>query len=524
MLKYIRGLILVAVILIANAYVPPTYAASATVMITHIQAGGAGAALQELIVLYNNSVEEVDISGWCIKNKSGEWLGCFNPEHSGYGFYLAGKGYATIASRDLAVALQPQRLSLVYISLNGSSGAIVGSSDTVTLVDQHGMSVDTHSWTTPLAGGSILARMPNAEGSAYIDTDQSSDWYVATLQSVPSDGVRYRGELFDFCPNIEGMQVEVPEGLEIRWDGQCFPPPLPLLITELLPNASGTDDGKEFIEIYNPNDYDINLDGYSLNVGPSFEKSYTFPYASVVGAKSYAAFDNTVIGYSLLNSSSRVQLMRDIEISDETPAYLDPKEDAAWALIEGTWQYTEHPTPGTENRVPPFPDITVDTPPESSLKPCAPNQYRHPDTNRCRLIEVATTPVPCKVGQYRSKETNRCRNIVSSTNTPKPCNEDQERNPETGRCRKIAVATVPMPCKEGQERNPETNRCRTIVAITKADYAVLGTQTSSNGSWYIWAAIAGLILAALGYAVWEWRYEIGKFLSAISSRFARKRK
>jgi hypothetical protein len=498
MLKYIRGLILVVAVLVANAYVPPTYAASANVLITHIQAGGAGAALQELIMLYNNSVDEINISGWCIKNKTSEELGCFRPEHPGYGFYLASQSYATIGSQSFALAMQPAELSIVYIPMNGSSGGIVGSSDTVSLVDEAGMLIDSHNWTTALAGGSMLTRKFNVESSIYTDSDQSNDWQVSTLQTIPSDGVEYRGELVDFCPNIEDIQTEVPDGLEIKWDGQCLPPPLPLLITELLPNVSGSDVGKEFIELYNPNDYEVSLDEYFITVGVSVEDSYDFPLGSVIAAKSYLTFDNATMGYTLLNSTSRVQLLRDIEVQYETPAYQEPDEDMSWALIDGIWQYTNQLTPGAENRISSLPGVTDTVPKVSSLKPCAANQYRHPATNRCRLIAVATTQTPCKDGEYRSKETNRCR--------------------------KVAASTVPTPCKEGQERNPETNRCRTIVEMTQADYAVLGTQTSSNGSWYIWAAIAGLILAALGYAVWEWRYELCKFLAALSSRFVRRHK
>jgi hypothetical protein len=499
MLKYIRGVILVVAVLVANACVPPTYATSANVLITHIQAGGAGAALQELIMLYNNSVDEVDISGWCIKNKSGEQLGCFNPEHPGYGFYLAGQGYATIGSRDFVMALQPEGLSIVYIAMNGSSGGIVGSSDTISLVDQTGLLIDSHNWTTALAGGSMLTRKFNVESSAYIDSDHSSDWQVSTLQTIPPDGVEYRGELIDLCPNIEDIQTEVPDGLEIKWDGQCLPPPLPLLITELLPNVNGSDIGKEFIELYNPNDYELSLDDYFITVGVSVENSYDFPLGSVIAAKSYLTFDNTTMGYSLLNSSSRVQLLRGIgEVQYETPVYQEPDEDMSWAFIDGIWQYTNQLTPGAENRISTLPGITNTVPKVSSLKPCKANQYRHPATNRCRLIAVATLQAPCKDGQYRSKETNRCR--------------------------KVAPSALPTPCKEGQERNPETNRCRNIVAMTQADYAVLGTQTSSNGSWYIWVAIAGLILAALGYAVWEWRYELRKFLTGLSSRFVRRHK
>jgi hypothetical protein len=192
MLKYIRGLILVVAVLVANAYVPPTYAASANVLITHIQAGGAGAALQELIMLYNNSVDEINISGWCIKNKTSEELGCFRPEHPGYGFYLASQSYATIGSQSFALAMQPAELSIVYIPMNGSSGGIVGSSDTVSLVDEAGMLIDSHNWTTALAGGSMLTRKFNVESSIYTDSDQSNDWQVSTLQTIPSDGVENR--------------------------------------------------------------------------------------------------------------------------------------------------------------------------------------------------------------------------------------------------------------------------------------------------------------------------------------------
>jgi len=50
---------------------------------------------------------------------------------------------------------------------------------------------------------------------------------------------------------------------------------------------------------------------------------------------------------------------------------------------------------------------------------------------------------------------------------PKPCKEDQYRHPETGRCRKISSTKSrkprePKPCKEDQYRHPETGRCRQI--------------------------------------------------------------
>ena len=107
------------------------------------------------------------------------------------------------------------------------------------------------------------------------------------------------------------------------------------------------------------------------------------------------------------------------------------------------------------------------------------------------------------------------------------CKADEERNPDTNRCRKIATSSVPAPCKEGQERNPDTNRCRTITKMPNADYAVLGAETKNSGNWYAVAAISGVMILALGYAIWEWHDEIGKFFKKrfkFIARFARIRK
>lgn len=512
MLKVFRGLVLTVAMIVANAYVPPTYAASANVVITHIQAGGVGAALEELVFIYNNSPDEADITNWCVKNKNDIEIICFLPYSPTGRVYLPAFSYATIASSWLVATLSYSSFSGMYSPSNQSSGSITGSSDTISLVDQTGGIVDSHEWTTSLAGGALFERKLSQDPLSYIDTDQLTDWQVSVLQAVPLSGVMRRDVLADLCLNIDGSQLEVPEGLILETDGRCLPPLLPLHISELLPNASGSDTGHEFIELYNPNSESISLDDYRLRVGPAFENELHFPTDSMVEPYSYAIFDNDVMNYSLLNTSSRVQLTDyDGFVFDETPPYENPSDDESWALIEGIWQYTSWLTPGSENRPSVAVNVSLNVLAETgSLQPCATNQYRSPETNRCRLLSTPTPVTPCKDGQYRSEETNRCRTIANDVNVQKPCKEGEERNLETGRCRKIVVATVPAPCKEGQERNPETNRCRTIVAVTNADYAVLGTTSDSGNSWYMWVAIIGLLSVVSGYAVWEWRWELGK--------------
>lgn len=187
----------------------------------------------------------------------------------------------------------------------------------------------------------------------------------------------------------------------------------------------------------------------------------------------------------------------------------------------------------------------------SGLKPCKEDQFRHPETNRCRKIasvdeitdcgegrernpatgrcrnvSAARALTPCKEGQYRSEETNRCRSIASAASTLKPCAEDQFRNPETNRCKKIASADELKDCGEGRERNPETNRCRNVLGATTgpdAPFAPEQVNQTAQGM-FGWWVIGGASLLALGYAGWQWRFEVKKAIEKFGSVFAAKSK
>ncbi len=523
MLKAFLGFVVSVVVLLSSAYVPPAYAASADVMITQIQAGGSGAATQEFIVLYNNSSQELDMAGWCLTNKNGAAIACFGVE-LGQSRYLPAYGHAVIVSAPFAAAFPSVRFSLTYLPLSQSSGSITGGSDTISLINHDGV-IDMHTWTSSIPGGMQFERHKlSAEPSIYTDTDASTDWSITGPSTIPPDETQLVTTPVDVCPNITGDQGVVPVGMEIDGTGGCSNSLIiPLSITELLPNAIGSDTGNEFIELYNPNNFEVNLAGYLLSIGPQLNDSFSFPAGVFISAHSYKSFLNSQIPFSLLNTTTKVALTTtDGRAVSEIPDYIDPKEGTSWALVNEVWRYTHSPTPGAKN-IFMFSNLTDDS---MTIQPCAANQYRSPDTNRCRLITTSNV-VPCKDNQYRSEETNRCRTISAEAKIIVACSEDEERNAITNRCRKIISPTAPATCKEGQERNLDTNRCRTIAKMPTAEYAVLGAKAENTGNWYVWVAIGALFVLAIGYAIWEWHHEIGTLLYRLKARvlrFARLRK
>lgn len=500
MLKTIRGLILGLVVLVDSAYVSPTYASSASIIISHVQAASTFGALDEVVVLYNPTPLPVIISDWCLVNKSGVEFFCFPGSNQQVVTTLQAYSHVGIASDIVSIIRDADTMPYLYTPTHATSGSLVGSSDKVTLYDADGTLVNYMSWTQAAPSGQLRMRQftqDEAGVRTYIDSGESADWLLSAIGEYPESNVSEFALVVLPDDEDPADDEELPDDGE---DSQPSTPPL-LILSELLPNPDGSDTGAEYIELYNAGDELIDVSTFSLKVGQNLEKNITLPNVQLASG-GYLVLTNAEVSFTLLNSSSRVALVYNQAIVEEV-TYESPASGAAWASIDSVWQYTSTPTPGLLNQHAPT-DETVEevegstgTEETSTLKPCAANQYRHPETNRCRLIEATTS-------------------------TLMPCREGQERNPETNRCRSVLAATdEPTPCKEGQERNPETGRCRNIQQITDAPLAIEKTKTVSQQQWYLWAAIGAIVSAGLAYAVWEWRVELREQLRRA---FARVRK
>lgn len=291
-----------------------------------------------------------------------------------------------------------------------------------------------------------------------------------------------------------------------------------VVLSELLPNPASIDTGKEYIEIHNPTNEVISLLGCSLRLG-ELGPEYALP-DGVIEPSQYLAFYDSETDITLPNASGgTVWLLSTFD--EEGVKYPDALSDSvAWALIGGEWQQTLKPTPNSPN------ELAQKTTEGgkgggSGLKPCNPDQFRNPLTNRCKLKNSLTSELkPCRADQFRNPETNRCKLKFSTTSQLKPCNPDQFRNPETNRCKKKDSGNTLKPCRAGQERNPETNRCRKVRgASSGSGFAkvqdVEAPIVSGSKSWWVAGTVAA---GVVGYAGWEWRREALGFLSSIKKK------
>lgn len=557
----------------------PVDAVSSSIVISSVQATDTKSAKNEIIELQNPTDTAVDISNWSLTNYSayGDMsmlLTRFDTANSFTHLLFPSQTRELIVSNEYSLQYSVSGATQFSGGMDYPGGALI-------LTNSLGLSIDQVAWGTATANFET-APAPAMTATTVLkrvqaDSDDNSVDFELADQSAQDYSYGNLYEIDDVCSNLDGIQPVVPEGMTRAADGSCNHPdvcsnvdgvqaiipdgmyfddsgdcvsvdvcsnldgiqgiapdgyekvgdicqpifvPADLRLNELLPNPDGADAGNEFIEIYNASAKPVSLENYWIEIAG---KIYSFPTGSSIDGQSYKAFsdhDMSVVFANGVGGSVGLYAQGAGQI-DAIPNYTGAPIDVSWALIDRAWQYTNRPTPGADNLASLLDVPSVDS--TATLAPCAPNQYRNPDTNHCKLIASASSLAPCKDGQYRSEETNRCRSIVAKVSAVlKPCADDQFRNPATGRCKKIATAEdILQPCNSGYERNLTTNRCRKVqtAAIPIADFPV-EPITNVAQSVSMWWALGGVAAAGGAYGVWEWREEASRLIRKVPKFFS----
>ena len=289
--------------------------------------------------------------------------------------------------------------------------------------------------------------------------------------------------------------------------------------------ASNVDE--QFIEIINSGEKTVITTGCKLTVSDSGVRENIGDIELNPGEFLTIKIKNTNL--KLPKTKGKVYLLDEAGSKIDISEYNNISKGASWSLVDDEWTRTFAITEGAANVFKEYPDcqsgyernvlgrcVKIATPPVES--PCPVGQYRHPETRRCRKIEAEKTITPCKDGYYRSEETGRCRSIASAAaKTLKPCPEGQFRNSVTGRCKKIASTDdIAKECPEGFERNPQTKRCRKIKSASMPTVSSAAAEVKQvAGATWGWWVFGGVSLLAVGYGVWQWRWEISQFVRKI---------
>lgn len=118
----------------------------------------------------------------------------------------------------------------------------------------------------------------------------------------------------------------------------------PLLLTEIMPNPAGSD-SDEWLEVYNPGETSSSTSGWKIKINGS-EK--ILPDVTVEPGE-YVTLHKASTRLTLPNTSGVISLISPQGNAVSTVSYRSVSESSSLAVVDGAWQWTTSPTPGSEN-------------------------------------------------------------------------------------------------------------------------------------------------------------------------------
>ena len=465
---------------------------------------------KKYIEIYNPTNQNVDLTGWKIEY------------YAGSGAKTVGKIFkdeVILANGFLVLSNDKMLASAIKfdnnLGLAQSDGSVVLSRSDGSVADTVGWGNSSKSAGSPIKGGVKIVWRCFIDGNI-IDSKNNSTDFLSSKGYDNQEIVPY------LRPNCKSPESKSESSKELN---KCEG----MKLSEIASNVD-----EQFIEIINSGEKTVITTGCKLTVGDAGVRENIGDIELNPGEFLTIKIKNTKL--KLPKTKGKVYLLDEYGSKIDISEYNNMPKGASWSSVDDEWTRTFAITEGVANIFKEYPDcqsgyernvlgkcVKIATPPAES--PCPVGQYRHPETRRCRKIEAAKTITPCKDGYYRSEETGKCRSIASAAaKTLKPCPEGQFRNSATGRCKKIASTDdIAKECPEGFERNPQTKRCRKIKSANMPTVGSAAAEVKQvAGATWGWWVFGGVSLLAVGYGVWQWRWEISQFVRKIreSIKFA----
>lgn len=460
---------------------------------------------KKYVEIYNPTNQNVNLAGWKIEY------------YAGSGAKIVGKIFKdeVILANGFLVLSNNKALADTIkfdanLRLSQGDGSVVLLRSDGSVADTVGWGNNSKSAGSPIKGGVKIVWRCFIDGNI-IDSKNNSIDFLSSKGFDSQEIVPYSRPS---CKKPESN----PGSKSPREPNKCEG----LKLSEIASNVD-----EQFIEIVNSGEKTVITTGCKLTVGDVGVHENIGGIELNPGEFLTIKIKNTKL--KLPKTKGKVYLLDEASSEIDVAEYSSMPKGASWSLIDDEWMQTFMITENSENIFKEYLDcqngyerntlgrcVKIAIP--SVESPCPAGQYRHPETRRCRKIEVAKTIAPCKDGYYRSEETGRCRSIASAAaKTLKPCPEGQFRNSSTGRCKKIASTDdIAKECPEGFERNPQTKRCRKIKSANMPTVGSAAAEVKQiAGATWGWWVFGGVSLLAVGYGVWQWRWEISQFVRKI---------
>ena len=163
-----------------------------------------------------------------------------------------------------------------------------------------------------------------------------------TLQKIKDQGLVYIGN------SIEATEPAITEEKPAAVEP---PPTYPagVILNEILPSPEGADDQGEWIELYNTNNFEIDLSGWKIKDKEGATTNYSLLENTKISAYGYLILKRPDTKITLNNTTDGLTLYWPNEKIIDSMAYEKAPINQSYNKMGANWQWSASLTPGAKN-------------------------------------------------------------------------------------------------------------------------------------------------------------------------------
>jgi len=125
--------------------------------------------------------------------------------------------------------------------------------------------------------------------------------------------------------------------------------PTGIFVNEVLASSDGSDETGEWIEIYNLNNFEIDLTGWKIKDTAGTPKTFVIPDNKKISGFGFLVFTRPETKITLNNDGDGLILQNPNAETMDSVEFGKSTKGVSFARFSSGWQWTNKPTPGTKN-------------------------------------------------------------------------------------------------------------------------------------------------------------------------------
>jgi hypothetical protein len=290
----------------------------------------------EWIELYNNTDSQINLAGWKLVSQDGVPEINLTGTIPGYGFYLLERTDDNTVPNVLA--------DQIY------SGALGNNGETLYLYDESQNLIDSVNCSSGWFGGDNKTKQTMERINSTASGDNPSNWQTS---QNPGGTPKAKNTSVKISQPESGSRSTSTEGSPptTNLTGNQKVYPSNVFISEILPSPEGPDETDEWIEIFNQNNFEVDLTDWKIQDLSGKIVSYAFPEGTKISPLGFFLLSRPTSKITLNNDADGLKLVQPGgKVADQVNYEKAPRGQSYNKTGSG-WVWSPNLTPAAANSV-----------------------------------------------------------------------------------------------------------------------------------------------------------------------------